>query len=151
MSDLVRLSITMERDLHEQLQAIIEDEPFENRSAFLRNIIRNVLVQREWERDEDVIGTITLVFNHHSTDLNRRLTEHQHHHHDMILATTHVHLDREVCAEVIIARGQASEIQRFTEHIRQQRGVLHVALSMSTTGNLHDQQHHNGEGKDASA
>ncbi len=151
MSDLVRLSITMERDLHEQLQAIIEDEPFENRSAFLRNIIRNVLVQREWERDEDVIGTITLIFNHHSSDLNRRLTEHQHHHHDMILATTHVHLDREICAEVIIARGQASEIQRFTEQIRQQRGVLHTALSMSTTGNSHDHPHHNGEGMDASA
>ena len=134
MSDLVRVSITMERDLHEQLQAIVDNDSFENRSEFIRAMIRNALVEREWDRDEVVIGTITVIYRHHSSDLNKRLTSHQHDHHDMILASTHVHLDYDLCAEVIIARGIASHLQKFTEYIRQQRGIVHTTLSMSTIG-----------------
>jgi len=45
-----------------------------------------------------------------------------------------VHLDSDLCAEVIIIRGRAGAIQRLADELRQQKGVLHAALSMSTTG-----------------
>lgn len=134
MAELVRLSITMEQDLHEQLEEILQLHGYENRSEFIRDMIRTRLVEREWERDEEVVGTITMIYDHCKRDLAQKLTSYQHEEHDLILATTHVHLDHDMCAEVIIARGRASTIQRMADRIRQVRGVLHTQLSMSTIG-----------------
>ena len=134
MSDLVRMSITMDRDLSDQLDTLIGGSPNENRSEFIRDMIRCRLVEREWERDEEVLGTITIIYDHHAGDVTQRLTALQHELHDCILATTHVHLDRHICAEVIIAKGPAEVIKRFADAVRQQRGIIHTAFSPSTLG-----------------
>lgn len=136
MSDLVRMSITMDRELADRLDSLLEGGRNENRSEFIRDMIRCRLVEREWEQDQEVLGTITIVYDHHSSDVNRRLTHLQHEIHDSILATTHVHLTHELCAEVIIARGKASGIKQFADAVRQQKGILHTAFSPSTLGNV---------------
>jgi len=105
-----------------------------NRSEFVRDMIRDRLVQREWEKNQQAVGTVTLVYNHHTRQLSRKLTGLQHRHHGIILATTHVHLDSDICVEMILAKGKASHIREIADLLRQQKGVLHAALSMSSTG-----------------
>ncbi len=134
MADLVRLSITMENDLYNLLEELLEKGTISNRSEFIRDLIRTRLVELEWEDDSEVIGTITFVYNHSSSDLLHQLTHIQHDDHNMVLVNTHLHLSHDLCAEVIVARGMASDIRKMTDKIRQNKAVIHASLSISTTG-----------------
>lgn len=131
---LARLSFTIEASLLARLERLLEQGHHTNRSEYIRDMIRERLVEAEWEANEEAIGTITLVYNHESRRLSDRLTSLQHQHHHAILATTHVHLDQHLCAEMIMLRGGAALLRDIAELLRQQKGVLHAALSMSSTG-----------------
>lgn len=134
MGDLVRLSVSLERKLYENLESLVRDSGYANRSEFVRDLIRDRLVSREWSADREVAATVTLIYNHHQHHLSERLTSLQHRHHDTILATTHVHLDRHLCAEMILMRGQAVEVRQLAEEMKSQKGVLHGVCSMTSTG-----------------
>ncbi len=134
MSELDRLSFSLERPLATALERLVAESGYSNRSEYIRDMIRDRMVEREWERDEEAVGTITLVYDHHLRRLTERLTELQHEHHDVVMATTHVHLDAHLCVEVILARGRGSAVRRLADTLRQQKGVLHGALTMSSTG-----------------
>lgn len=134
MSDLVRLSFSIERPLYEQLEELVHKTGYSNRSEFVRDLIRHRLVEREWAQDEEVVGTVTLVYDHETRELSKKLTHVQHHHHDAVLATTHVHLDERLCAEMILVKGKAGAIRRLADELGQQKGVLHASLSLSSTG-----------------
>lgn len=134
MPDLERLSFSLERPLLERLEKLREEAGYGNRSELLRDMIRGRLVDRAWELDGEAVGTITLVYDHHARRLNERLTDLQHDHHDVILATTHVHLDHHHCVEVILVRGRAGRIRAIADALGKQKGVLHGGLSMSSTG-----------------
>lgn len=134
MSELERLSFSIERDLRRRFDELVANSRYENRSEFLRDLIRERMVQRQWDRNSEVIGTLTLVFDHEQRELGRKLTRLQHRHHHEILAATHIHLDERLCAEMIMMRGRAERINRIADALKRQKGVLHAALSMSTTG-----------------
>jgi CopG family transcriptional regulator, nickel-responsive regulator len=134
MSDLVRLSLAIEKPLFDRLEKLVKQSGYTNRSEFVRDMIRQRLVAGEWERDRQVLGTITLVYNHHQRQLSEKLIHLQHHHHDAVMVTTHIHLSEELCAEVIVVRGKASQVRELADLLRQQKGVLHAELSMSSTG-----------------
>lgn len=134
MSQLVRLSISLEQPLLDQLEKLVQRCRYENRSEFIRDLIRQRLVEDQWTGAKDVVGTITLVYDHEARHLSDRLIDIQHEHHEDVLATTHVHLSHHICAEMIMVRGAADRIRLLTETLRQQRGVLHAALAMSSTG-----------------
>ncbi|OPZ28562.1 MAG: putative nickel-responsive regulator [Lentisphaerae bacterium ADurb.BinA184] len=134
MSQLVRTSIALEKPLADRLARLVRESGCTNRSEYLRDLLREKLVELEWERDATVVGTLTLVYDHARRRLSERLTDLQHHHHKAILATTHVHLGAHVCVEVIIVRGAAGAVKRIADELRRQKGVLHAALSLSTTG-----------------
>jgi CopG family nickel-responsive transcriptional regulator len=97
-------------------------------------MIRQQLVGRQWQDDRETLGTVTLLYNHHLHKLSEKLTDLQHHHHENILVSTHVHLDKDLCAEVLLVKGRATQIRRLANLLRQQKGVLHGALSISSTG-----------------
>ena len=134
MADLVRLSISIERDLYEHMESMVRARGYTNRSEYFRDLIREQMVAEEWKRDRDTVGTVTLIYDHHARNLMGRLTELQHDHHGLILASTHVHLDHHMCAEVIIMKGRAHRLEAMAANLGKQRGVLHAALSMSTQG-----------------
>ena len=134
MSDLVRTSFSIERPLLARLEQMAAQSSYTNRSEFLRDMIRQHLVEQEWQANEVAVGTITLVYDHHSRLLMEKLTDEQHRHHDVILATTHVHLDEHMCVEMILTRGPAKQLRELAGLLRKQKGVLHAALSMSSTG-----------------
>jgi CopG family transcriptional regulator, nickel-responsive regulator len=130
----VRLSFSMDTNLLERWEKMLRESGYVNRSEFIRDMIRDRLVEEEWERDDEAVGTLTLIYNHHSRGLTEKLTHLQHDHHNVILATTHVHLDAHICVEVILVKGKASQIREMINLLRQQKGVLHGSLAITSTG-----------------
>lgn len=134
MTDLVRTTFSIDKHLHDQFERLATERGYDNRSEFLRDLLREHLVKEEWEHDQEALGTITLIYDHHQRQLAAKLIDVQHDHHDIVLATTHVHLNHDMCAETIMLRGPASQIRNLADVIRKQRGVFHATLSMSSTG-----------------
>jgi CopG family nickel-responsive transcriptional regulator len=134
MAETARVSLSIDQPLLDKLERMVRASRYTNRSEFVRDMIREQIVQREWEGDGEALGTITMVYDHHQRGLSDKLTDLQHHHHREILVTTHVHLDPHLCAEVLLVRGRASQIRQVADELRQQRGVLHAALAISSTG-----------------
>jgi len=134
MSDLIRLSLSIEKPLYERLEKLVKQSGYTNRSEFVRDMVRQRLVEGEWEKDREVLGTITLIYNHHQRQLSEKLIHLQHHHHESVKVTTHVHLSHELCAEVIVVQAKASQVRELADLLGQQKGVLHTGLTMSSTG-----------------
>lgn len=135
MTDLARFGISLDPRLLQQFDALIAAKGYVNRSEAIRDLIRGSLVEAQWSRDEvELVGTVTLVYDHHTRDLSDKLTEHQHSHHDAIISSLHVHLDAHNCLEVVVLKGQARVVQRIADELIGTKGVKHGKLVTSTTG-----------------
>lgn len=135
MSSLTRFGVSLDEDLLARFDDYIGRKGYTNRSEAIRDLIRDKLVEEEWEAgDTEVAGTVSLVYDHHSLDLPKRLTEIQHDHHDIIISTLHVHLDHHNCLEILVLKGAASAVKSFGEKLASTRGVKHGKLSLTTTG-----------------
>src|ERR1700724_1281379 len=135
MSDLSRIGVAIDSELLEKFDDLINKRGYTNRSEAFRDLIRDELVEKTWESPESsVVGTVTLVYNHHVRLLNEKLTDMQHHHHQNILSTMHVHLDHDNCLEVIVVKGKAKNVQRIADGLISTKGVKHGYLTLTTTG-----------------
>jgi len=134
MSDLVRVSISIEKLLFDRLEKLVADSDYTNRSEFVRDLIRGYLVEQEWNTNKALLGTISLLYDHHARGLTEKLTNQQHHFPGTVLATTHVHLDEHLCAEMIMVRGRGKDIRALADQLRREKGVLHAKLATGTTG-----------------
>lgn len=124
MSEVVRFSVSLEADLLEEFDRFCQDGRFATRSEAVRQLLRETLTQRAWEADaRDAAATLTLVYDHHRTALAERLLELQHHHTDLVVSTTHVHLDHDHCLEVIILRGPATRLRQIGAELRGMKGI----------------------------
>lgn len=135
MAKLIRFGISMNADLLEKFDRIVARKGYSNRSEAIRDLIRDELVETEWESEEaEVAGTITLVYDHHIKGLSHLLLEQQHEYHDLILTSTHVHLDHHNCLEVLIVKGKAAEAKKVAEKLISIKGVKHGKLTIASTG-----------------
>lgn len=135
MAETVRFGISIDDKLLKSFDHLIEEKGYLNRSEAIRDLIRASLVELKWERgEEETVGTVTLVYNHHVHDLADKLTEHQHSHHDQVVSTLHVHLDAHNCLEVLVVRGKAREVKKIADELIGVKGVKHGKLVMTTTG-----------------
>lgn len=133
MGQLVRFGISIDERLLSSFDRLIDGKGYQNRSEAIRDLIRSAIVEEKWSRgDEEMVGTVTLVYNHHVRDLADKLTEHQHHHHHRIISAMHVHLDPHNCLEVLVVRGNAQEIKRIADELIGVKGVKHGRLVMTT-------------------
>lgn len=131
---LKRFSVSLDDKLLAQFDDYIQARGYSNRSEAVRDLIRKVLVNEEWEQDSEVVGVVTLVFNHHQPQLQEKITELQHAYHHQITSTTHVHMDHHNCLEVTIVKGRASQVRELAENLIALRGVKNGNLTMSSTG-----------------
>ena len=135
MSETLRFGISIDAKLLDDFDRLIEQKGYETRSEALRDLIRASLIEVKWENDEEeMVGTVTLVYNHHVRDLADKLTEHQHSYHQQIISALHVHLDAHNCLEVLVVRGKAREIKKIADEIIGVKGVKHGKLVMTATG-----------------
>ena len=134
MVEAVRFGISIHPELLKKFDALIDAKGYQNRSEAIRDLIRKFLVEKQWEEDEEIIGAVTIVYNHHTRELPDTVTDFQHHHYRSILSSLHVHLDPDNCLEVIVLRGKAGGIRRFADRLIGTRGIKHGTLSATTTG-----------------
>lgn len=135
MSELSRIGVAIDSDLLRQFDELIARRGYTNRSEAFRDLIRDELVRKEWESPESsVVGTVTLVYDHHVRMLNEKLTDLQHDHHRSILSTLHVHLDHDNCLEVLVVRGKAGAVQKIADALISTKGVKHGRLTITTAG-----------------
>jgi CopG family nickel-responsive transcriptional regulator len=134
MGNTVRFGISLDEKLLDSFDQLIEQKSYMNRSEAIRDLIRASLVEeRLGSEDQEAVGTVTLVYNHHVRDLSDKLTEHQHSHHDQIISSLHVHLDAHNCLEVLIIRGVVKAIKQIANELIGVKGVKHGKLVMTTT------------------
>jgi CopG family transcriptional regulator, nickel-responsive regulator len=131
---LTRFSVSLESDLLDRFLRMARKRGWDNRSEAVRNVMRDSLVREEWRGDDEIVGTITIVYDHHKRELTDRLTNIQHDHHDAVLAATHIHLDHDNCLEMIAVRGTSTQVQKIADTLIGTRGVKHGKLIATTTG-----------------
>ena len=134
-SDLVRFSVAIPGELLERFDAYTACRgTSSNRSEAIRDLMREKLVEeRLSEPNAEVVGSITMVYNHHVPDLTRKLDDVQHDHLALIVSATHVHLNHDDCLETLAVRGVSSSVHELADQLLGTKGVRHGKLVCTTT------------------
>jgi CopG family transcriptional regulator, nickel-responsive regulator len=134
MAELSRIGVSIDSALLRRFDAFITHKGYENRSEAFRDLIRDHLVAEEIDKNKIVVGTLTIVYDHHRPNLTEKLVEMQHHAGGTVLVATHVHLDHHNCLEVVIMKGLGGALNELANRILSLRGVKHGQLVVTSTG-----------------
>jgi CopG family nickel-responsive transcriptional regulator len=133
MSDIVRFSVSIEGDLLGLFDKYCQQEQFATRSEAVRQLLRDMLTRRAWESGvHEVAGSLTLIYDHHRSQLRDQLIELQHDNTDLIISTLHAHLNHDVCMEVIALRGPAGRLQQIAARLKGLKGIYKGELVMAS-------------------
>ncbi|MGQ9918942.1 MAG: nickel-responsive transcriptional regulator NikR [Bryobacteraceae bacterium] len=132
MGDLARIGVAIDEDLLKRFDAFNARRGYTNRSEAFRDLIRNALIEdKAAAPDSEVVGTLTLVYDHHVRLLQERLTHMQHEHFSETISTLHVHLDHRHCLEVLVLRGKSSRVRQIADRLIATKGVRHGRLTLT--------------------
>lgn len=134
MSKIFRFGVSLEKDLLDSFDWLIKERNYTNRSEAIRDLIRQELVKRQWQKGREIAGAIIFIYDHHKRELLNRITDIQHDFQKIIISTQHIHLDHNNCLEIVAIKGGPKEAERLSDQLRSTKGVKHTTLSMSTTG-----------------
>lgn len=131
-----RITVTLDDDLMVEIDQLIAKRGYQNRSEAIRDLARAGLQEaaRDTGSEAACVGVLSYVYDHAARDLARRLTSTFHDHHDLTIASLHVHLDPENCLEVGILRGPMAQVQHFADHVIAERSVRHGSLQVVPVG-----------------
>lgn len=131
---ITRFGVSIELELLKEFDKKIKKEGYTNRSEAIRDIIRkNLIVEKIKDPNLSVIGTLTIIYNHHDGNLAEKLLDIQHSHHQEVLTTTHIHIDHHNCLEVLVLKGKVQNVVNFSDNIKSLKGIRHGELVI--TGN----------------
>ena len=134
MKSLLRFGVSIEGALLKRFDRFIARTGYQNRSEAFRDLIRAKLTEEEIEDERTaVLGVLSLVYDHHKREVEKKLTEIQHHHHYTIISTTHVHVDHDNCLEVILLKGPVGEVRTVASSLSIIKGVTHSKLTLTST------------------
>jgi CopG family nickel-responsive transcriptional regulator len=132
MGVLSRIGVALDSDLLERFDDFISRLGYTNRSEAFRDLIRDrLVVERTASPHATVVGTVTLIYDHHSHGVTEKLTELQHAHHELVVSTSHAHLDHDACLEVLLVHGKSRQIEEFAGRLIGLKGVQHGRLVMT--------------------
>ena len=134
MPKLVRFSISIEKYILDKFDKEIKKEKYPTRSKAITDLIREHLVKKEWTKGKNIVGTVTLVYDHHKRELASKVMDIQHDFHNIIVSSQHVHLDHDNCLEVVIVKGKTREIQTLANKLKAIKGIKYTTLNMASTG-----------------
>jgi CopG family nickel-responsive transcriptional regulator len=125
----------MEEGLLKDFDRMITRRKWANRSEAIRDLVRRELIQSQWqEAGRQVVGTVTMLYDHHKRELPERLIDMQHHHAAEALSSLHIHLDERNCLEVVVVSGKPAQVRALADSLISAKGVKHGELVMSGTG-----------------
>ncbi|MEO6590223.1 MAG: nickel-responsive transcriptional regulator NikR [Pyrinomonadaceae bacterium] len=136
MSDISRFGVSVDEELLQSFDQLIGGQGYENRSEALRDLMRDALVKSRLEtasENSEVLASLTLVYDHHASELNDKMNELQHNHHDLVVSVLHVHVSHDDCMEVIVLRGAMSEIRALSDGLLSLKGVKHGRLFVTVS------------------
>lgn len=127
-----RITISLDEDLAREFDRLIEQRGYSNRSEAVRDLLRRHIEESRQQSGEGrhCVATLSYVYNHHERELAERLTELQHGHHDLTVATMHAHLDHDNCLESVILKGPTAAVRGFADALTAERGVRHGSLNV---------------------
>lgn len=127
-----RVGVSFEPELLDRFDALIKTKGYTNRSEAIRDLVRKSLIESEVEDEKgDVIGTLTIIYDHDAANVANRLLHIQHHHHSEISSTTHIHVDEQTCLEVLVVRGRGDDVRELADNIKAIKGVKHGELVLT--------------------
>lgn len=126
---VVRASVSFPRDLLREFDELAKKLGYRKRSQAICGAIRSFMVEHAWrEAVGEVVGVISFIYEHDVGDVAERLLDVEHRFNDVIVSTTHVHLDEKNCLEIVVSRGRAERIRELASQITGLRGVKHAKL-----------------------
>ncbi len=131
---VVRFSISLEKELVKEFDRYLKVKGYSNRSEAVRDLVRKVLVEEEWEANKYVYAAITIVYDHTQREAVDRITDIQHEYHKNIISAQHVHIDEKNCLEIIAVKGRAEEIRKLYYRLEREKKIKHIAIARSTAG-----------------
>ena len=134
MPKIARFGVSLEKELLDRFDRLIREKNYTNRSEALRDLIRQELVKKQWQKGREIAGAVTVVYDHHKRELLNKVTDVQHDFQKLIISTQHIHLDHHNCLEIIAVRGLPGQAQELTDSLKSIKWVRHTTLSMSSTG-----------------
>ncbi|MCK9430878.1 MAG: nickel-responsive transcriptional regulator NikR, partial [Candidatus Omnitrophica bacterium] len=130
---LIRFGVSIDKELLLKFDRLIKDKKYTNRSEAFRDLIRQELVQKQWQGNHEIAGAITLIYNHHKRELVNKLMDIQHDFGELIISSQHIHLDHSNCLEIIAVKGNPKEALNLSDSLKSVKGVKHATLSMSSS------------------
>ncbi len=133
MSDIIRFGVSIDQDLLENYDRLIAERGYATRSEALRDLIREALIQQkiEMETTTSVLGSLTLVYDHHARNLSQEMAEIQHNFHDLVLSVMHLHVSHDDCMEVIALRGIVADVVELANGLLSLKGIKNGKLFLT--------------------
>ncbi|TCO05411.1 nickel-responsive transcriptional regulator NikR [Natronoflexus pectinivorans] len=128
---VVRFGVSLEKELLDDLDEFVKKNRFTNRSQAIRQLIAENTARSKWECNNIVVGSITLIYDHHKRELVHKLHDIQHHYHHEILSSQHFHLNHDICMEIIAVKGEAKLLTELSDKLIAIKGIQHGKLTMS--------------------
>lgn len=142
---VVRTAISLEPDLLGVLDRWVRQRNSPSRSDAIRTLIRRELSEVTLADPEaDALGVVALLYRHSTPNVLTRLTRAEHRWGEHVRSTTHVHLEGDVCAEVVVLLGRRHEIDAAARDLRGVRGILDggsLAISPAIAGGRTGHRH----------
>src|SRR5438552_6821078 len=133
MAELTRITISLETSLLDAFDKHIAGKGYENRSEALRDLIRERLIREEAKHQTgEQVAVVTMVYDHHARELAAKLIDKQHHHHDLVVSSLHIHLGERHCLEVSVLRGPAAKVRHLGDELLATKGVLHGEMTFTS-------------------
>ena len=124
---LSRFGVTVPEDMLKEFDLRLQTTGKYNRSDVIRQLMRRFVTEGRWQEESgQVYGSVTLMYDHHSSSVSKDLTAAQHVHGETIVCTTHAHIDHDTCLECIVLRGDASRIRAFVESLGKIKGIKSI-------------------------
>jgi CopG family transcriptional regulator, nickel-responsive regulator len=134
MAELTRVSISLEDSLLEDFDKHIAGKGYATRSEAIRDLIRDCLIREQVKsRQGEQVAIVSMVYDHHARELSAKLLDKQHHHHNLIISTLHVHLGAHHCLEVSVLRGSGKDVVHLGDELLATKGVLHGKITFTSS------------------
>lgn len=133
MSEIIRFGVSIDQDLLENYDRLIAERGYATRSEALRDLIRETLIAQKIEMHSDInaLGSLTLVYDHHASNLLREMGDIQHKFHETVLSVMHLHVSHTDCLEIIALRGVVAEIVKLANELLSLKGIKNGKLFLT--------------------
>jgi len=132
-----RFGVSMEAKLLRKFDFLVRQQGYENRSEALRDLVRDALIKQSLEDSEQMVaGSILLFYDHHQNQLVKEMSAIQHRMHELILATTHFHLDYDCCLELIVVKGKVKDVEYLSQKLTSIKGVEYGKFTVAPVGKM---------------